>query len=130
MIFPLELETAAQDWLEHYAGFNKGFEPEVFDLTDGSDRPALPVHRGRVRLRRQHGVPHRRAARDARLRARRSGPGTEAKGGDDLAAFFDVIAAGHAIAYEPGAIVYHEHHRTFEALRRQTFGYGAGSPRT
>ena len=54
------------------------------------------------------------------------GAGTEAKGGDDLAAFFDVIAAGHAIAYQPGAIIYHQHHRTFEALQRQTFGYGAG----
>jgi hypothetical protein len=54
------------------------------------------------------------------------GAGTEAKGGDDLAAFFDVIAAGYAIAYEPAAIVYHEHHRTFDALRRQTFGYGVG----
>jgi hypothetical protein len=54
------------------------------------------------------------------------GAGTTARGGDDLAAFFDVIAAGYAIAYEPDAVVLHEHHRTFEALRRQTFGYGAG----
>ena len=54
------------------------------------------------------------------------GAGTTAKGGDDLAAFFDVIAAGHSLVYEPAAIVHHQHHRTFAALERQTFGYGAG----
>jgi len=127
MIFPLELETPAQDWLEHYAGFNKGFEPKVFDLlgTGRATDPLFPYTAGTL------GSGANMAFRADVLRSMRGfdpalGAGTEAKGGDDLAAFFDVIAAGHAIAYEPGAIVYHEHHRTFEVLHRQTFGYGAG----
>lgn len=125
MIFPLELETEAQDWLEHYAGFNKGFEPLLFDPARPSSDPLFPYTAGTF------GSGANMAFRVDVLRAMRGfepalGAGTEAKGGDDLAAFFDVIATGHAIAYEPGAIVYHEHHRTFEALRRQTFGYGAG----
>jgi GT2 family glycosyltransferase len=125
MIFPLELETEAQDWLERYAGFNKGFEPVVFDLTDGSTDPLFPYTAG------SFGSGANMAFRTDVLRGMRGfepalGAGTEAKGGDDLAAFFDVIAAGYAIAYEPAAIVYHEHHRTFDALRRQTFGYGVG----
>ncbi len=125
MIFPLELETPAQDWLEHYAGFNKGFEPRIFDPSRRSSDPLFPYTAGTF------GSGANMAFRTDVLRAMRGfepalGAGTEAKGGDDLAAFFDVIAAGHAIAYEPGAIVYHQHHRTFEALERQTFGYGAG----
>jgi hypothetical protein len=125
MIFPLELETEAQDWLERYAGFNKGFEPVVFALADGSRDPLFPYTAG------SFGSGANMAFRTDVLRGMRGfepalGAGTEAKGGDDLAAFFDVIAAGYAIAYEPAAIVYHEHHRTFDALRRQTFGYGAG----
>jgi glycosyltransferase involved in cell wall biosynthesis len=125
MIFPLELETPAQDWLEHYAGFNKGFAPQVFDARRGSTDPLFPYTAGRF------GSGANMAFRTEVLIAMQGfepalGAGTEAKGGDDLAAFFDVIAAGHAIAYEPEAIVYHQHHRTFEALRRQTFGYGAG----
>ncbi len=125
MIFPLELETEAQDWLERYAGFNKGFEPVVFDLAEGSTDPLFPYTAG------SFGSGANMAFRTDVLRGMRGfepalGAGTEAKGGDDLAAFFDVIAAGHAIAYEPAAIVYHEHHRTFDALRRQTFGYGVG----
>jgi glycosyltransferase involved in cell wall biosynthesis len=125
MIFPLELETPAQDWLEHYAGFNKGFAPQVFDARRGSSDPLFPYTAGTF------GSGANMAFRTDVLIGMRGfepalGAGTEAKGGDDLAAFFDVIAAGHAIAYEPGAIVYHQHHRTFEALQRQTFGYGAG----
>lgn len=125
MIFPLELETPAQEWLEHYAGFNKGFEPRLFDLTRPAADPLFPYTAGTL------GSGANMAFRADVLRSMRGfdpalGAGTEAKGGDDLAAFFDVIAAGHALAYEPGAIVYHQHHLTFEALHRQTFGYGAG----
>ena len=47
-------------------------------------------------------------------------------GGDDLAAFYDVITAGHRLVYEPAAIVLHRHHRDYAGLRRQTYGYGAG----
>ncbi len=125
MIFPLELETAAQDWLEHYAGFNKGFEPRIFDQAEPSADPLFPYTAGAL------GSGANMAFRTDVLQSMRGfepalGAGTEAKGGDDLAAFFDVITAGHTIAYQPGAIIYHQHHRTFEALQRQTFGYGAG----
>jgi hypothetical protein len=54
------------------------------------------------------------------------GAGSRARGGDDLAAFFDVIVSGHVIVYEPGAIVRHAHRPDFESLRRQSFGYGVG----
>ena len=47
-------------------------------------------------------------------------------GGDDLAAFYDVVSAGHRLVYEPAAIVLHQHYRDYAALRRQTYGYGAG----
>ena len=47
-------------------------------------------------------------------------------GGDDLAAFYDVITAGHRLVYEPAAIVLHRHYRDYAGLRRQTYGYGAG----
>lgn len=53
------------------------------------------------------------------------GIGTFARGGDDLAAFFRVVL-GHRVVYQPGAIVWHRHHREMAALRNQAFGYGVG----
>lgn len=125
MIFPLELETAAQGWLESYAGFNKGFVVEVFDESRRATEPLFPYAAG------SFGSGANMAFRTDVLRRIRGfdpalGAGTTAKGGDDLAAFFDVIAAGWSVVYEPGAVVLHEHHRTFAALERQTHGYGAG----
>jgi GT2 family glycosyltransferase len=125
MIRPLEIETAAQEWMEQYAGFAKGEAPLLFDSSRVASDPLFPYAAG------SFGSGANMAFRTDVLRAIRGfdpalGAGTTARGGDDLAAFFDVIAAGYAIAYEPAAVVLHEHHRTFAALRRQTFGYGAG----
>jgi hypothetical protein len=54
------------------------------------------------------------------------GAGTVAMGGDDLAAFYDVISGGNRLVYEPAAIVLHQHPRHYAALKRQAYGYGAG----
>jgi hypothetical protein len=45
---------------------------------------------------------------------------------EDLAAFFDALIHGFKIVYEPAAIVYHEHRRTYEELRRQSYWHGLG----
>jgi GT2 family glycosyltransferase len=125
LILPLELETPAQEWMEQYSGFSKGLEAKVFDATSRDHGPLFPYAAG------SFGSGANMAFRTDVLRAIHGfdpalGAGTTAKGGDDLAAFFDVIAAGYAVAYEPAAVVHHRHHRTFAALRDQTFGYGAG----
>jgi hypothetical protein len=54
------------------------------------------------------------------------GAGTGARGGDDLAAFFEVLLRGHRLVYEPAAMVRHSHLRESAALRRQVYGYGVG----
>jgi hypothetical protein len=40
--------------------------------------------------------------------------------------FVRTILAGHVIAYEPAAIVWHEHRDELGQLRRQLFNYGVG----
>jgi hypothetical protein len=67
------------------------------------------------------GYLHERGGFDAAL-----GAGTVALGGDDLAAFYDVVSSGHRLVYEPAAVVLHQHHRDYPSLRRQAYGYGAG----
>jgi GT2 family glycosyltransferase len=54
------------------------------------------------------------------------GIGSVTHSGEDLAAYFEVITRGYQIAYEPGAIVYHAHRETFEALRKSLYGRSVG----
>lgn len=126
MIAPLELETATQRWIEANAGFNKGYRRQVFDRTHNHPDDALfPFAAGVL------GSGANMAFRTEFLRTGGGfdaalGAGTVALGGDDLAAFYDAIARGHQLCYEPAAIVSHRHHRNPSDLQRQAYGYGAG----
>jgi O-antigen biosynthesis protein len=125
LILPFELESAAQVWLDGYWGLDKGFERRIFD---GARDPAQPLHpytAGRfgsgANMAFRADVLRRLGGFDPAL-----GAGSLALGGDDLAAFFDVLAAGHRLVYEPTAVLRHRHRSDYESLRRQAYGYGAG----
>ena len=93
MIFPAEVETPAQAWIEAHAGFGKGFERQVFDLDEHRpDDRLFPFTAGRL------GSGANMAFRTSVLLDlggfdETLGVGTPARGGDDLAAFYDVIRA-------------------------------------
>ena len=126
MIAPLELETETQQIIETHAGFNKGFARRLFDPHhDHSDDSLFPFAAG------VFGSGANMAFDTEYLRGVGGfddalGAGTIALGGDDLAAFYDVMAHGRQLVYEPAAIVAHRHHRDLSALQRQAYGYGAG----
>jgi O-antigen biosynthesis protein len=126
LIFPAELETPAQVWLESWVGVNKGYEPKLFDL-DGNHPGGwlFPYAAGAF------GSGANMAFRTDTIRALggfdpATGTGTRARGGDDLAAFFTVVAAGHTLMYQPSAIVRHAYRRDLQSLHRQMYNYGAG----
>ncbi|MDP9799648.1 GT2 family glycosyltransferase [Catenuloplanes nepalensis] len=54
------------------------------------------------------------------------GAGSPTRGGEDLDAFVRVLRAGHAIAYQPAAVVWHHHRADPGSLLRQMYGYGTG----
>jgi O-antigen biosynthesis protein len=125
LILPLQLETDAQVALERYATFGKGFRTIVFHADAPGDDPLFPYGAGAF------GSGANAAFRADALRAIGAfdpslGAGTPARGGEDLDIFIRVLLAGQAILYEPSAIVWHEHPRTPQRLRRQAFGYGMG----
>jgi GT2 family glycosyltransferase len=125
LIVPAELETPAQTALERHGGFAKGYTPCTWSLSDPPADPLFPFTAGRF------GSGANMAFRTDALRALggfdpATGAGTPARGGDDLLAFFEVLAAGHTLAYQPGAIVWHHHRRAPQAVPAQVFGYGAG----
>ncbi|WP_309226336.1 glycosyltransferase [Streptomyces lunaelactis] len=125
LIVPAELRTRAQAALERHGGFAKGYTPRTWSLQDPPADPLFPFTAGRF------GSGTNMAFRMDMLRALggfdpATGTGTPAHGGDDLLTFFRVLVGGRTLAYQPGAIVWHRHRRTEDALKAQAFGYGAG----
>ncbi|WP_328766885.1 glycosyltransferase family 2 protein [Streptomyces sp. NBC_00286] len=125
LIVPGELATESQVMLERHGGFAKGYVPCTWSLDDPPSDPLFPFTAGRF------GSGTNMAFLIEPLRALlgfdpATGTGTPAHGGDDLLAFFRILTAGHTLAYQPGAIVWHRHRRTPDALDNQAFGYGAG----
>jgi O-antigen biosynthesis protein len=125
-IAPRELDTLSQQWLEGKVTYDKGLQRRTFDTE--SHRPADPLF---PYTSGAFGSGANMAFLTSFLRERGGfdealGAGTIAMGGDDLAAFYDVISSGNRLVYEPAAIVLHQHPRQYAALKRQTYGYGAG----
>jgi GT2 family glycosyltransferase len=126
LILPTELETPAQIWFERRARLNKGFSRTIYrGGDDHDDDPLFPYTAGRF------GSGANMAFDAAALRSvggfdTASGAGTPARGGDDLIAFFRVVAAGMALVYEPHALLWHAYRRDVSRLRRQMFDFGAG----
>jgi glycosyltransferase involved in cell wall biosynthesis len=52
------------------------------------------------------------------------GAGSRCAGGEDLDIFVRLLRRGHAIAYEPAALVWHEHRADRTELNRQMHAYG------
>jgi O-antigen biosynthesis protein len=127
LILPMELQTKAQVMLEAHGHFSKGYQQRVFDLKDNrpGDEPLFPFAAG------QFGSGANMSFDTAKLRAiggfdQATGTGTVARGGDDLLAFFSILAKGHRLVYQPAAMVWHRHRRDLESLSNQAYGYGVG----
>ena len=101
LILPAELQTRAQIMLEAHGQFGKGYQQRIFDLKQNRpDDPLFPFTAGQL------GSGANMSFDAEMLRAmggfdQATGTGTVARGGDDLAAFFAVIAAGHSLVYQP-----------------------------
>lgn len=124
---PMSLQTPAQVWYEESGGFTHGFEPRVIGLDVPADGPSLlPFATGKigagVNMAWRKSVLEEFGGFDLSLDTVTplwppgSKPGTA---GEDLGAFFDALVRGWRIRFQPSAIAYHEHRRTYPELRRQ-----------
>lgn len=121
LTMPVELETTAQEWFERYSPFQRGFKRVVYDMTE-----LHPLAAGKV-------------GAGANMALRRSatalvGPfdealdaGTPTRSGGDTDMFARILAAGYRLVYDPEAVSWHRHRRTWEELRQTIYGYGVGA---
>jgi cellulose synthase/poly-beta-1,6-N-acetylglucosamine synthase-like glycosyltransferase len=125
-ILPHALSTDLDRWREAYAGATKfGFERRVFDLTSGGSSALYPFTTGEC------GYGMNMAFRADVLRnvdgfSPALGAGTRTGGGEDLAAFFEVLNAGWRLVFEPSAMVSHMHRASFAELQTQMTSWGSG----
>jgi hypothetical protein len=54
------------------------------------------------------------------------GPGTPSKTGEDFDMFSRILTSGHRIVYDPEALSWHRHRRTWKELQQVIHGYGTG----
>ncbi len=127
LVLPLTLASAVEKRFERYAGFGKGLRSETYDMGEHRDRDRFlfPYWGG------MFGSGNSMAFRREALLAVGGfdlalGPGTPTEGGEDLAAFSDVILRGGAIVYQPRSLCWHEHRGDEEGLRNQVRNYGIG----
>ena len=121
LTMPLELETTAQQWFERYSPFNRGFDHKVYDKNNLHHFAADRVGSG-VNMAIRKRVPGLIGQFDEILDA-----GTPTQSGGDTEMFFRIITNGYQIVYEPAALSWHRHRRTWEELRHVLYGYGVGT---
>jgi GT2 family glycosyltransferase len=127
LVMPLEMETPAQLLFERYGGFGRGFIRRSFHVDRLGGERAARLHGGTGKFGTGANMAFRRAVFtqigefDPALDV-----GTVTNGGGDLDMFFRVLRAGHTLRYEPAAIVFHRHRRSYDELRRQIANNGIG----
>jgi glycosyltransferase involved in cell wall biosynthesis len=120
LTMPLELEAKAQEWFERHNPFGKGFKRTVFKGNETS-----PLLVGRIgagaNMAVRSNLPELVGSFDEALDA-----GTPTYSGGDHEMFSRILISGYNIIYDPMALSWHRHRRTWEELRRVVYGYGVG----
>jgi GT2 family glycosyltransferase len=120
LTMPLELETEAQERFQEHSPFGRGFSRTVFKGTHN----LLAV--GRVGAGVNMAL-RRRVLEDIGPFDEALDAGTPTRSGGDHEMFSRILAAGFRIVYDPAALSWHRHRRTWEELRRTLYGYGVGA---
>ncbi len=121
-----EIRTRPQAWFDHRVTWSDARTPRQYRLADPpADLPLFPFQVGSygtgASFAVRRAVYERVGALDVAM-----GPGTATMGGEDIDLFVRVLAAGHAVAVEPAAVVWHRHRDDLPALEKQATGYGVG----
>ena len=120
MTMPLELETKGQEAFEHYSSFGKGFFKKRFSYFNSDPLAAGNVGAG-ANMALKKKLVNEIGWFDEALDA-----GTATHSGGDHEFFVRILLAGYQIVYEPEALSWHRHRRTWKEAQKAIMGYGVG----
>ena len=120
---PLELETHAQTLVAGLTGSANESTSRTLSLADNAAEWLV------VRVAEQLGPGLNAAVRADTLRALGGfdpalGPGTVARGAEDLDLYIRLLQAGHAVGFQPDAVVWRRLPRELQAAKRAAFARG------
>jgi len=121
LTMPVELETAAQEYFEEYSSFSRGFDHIEFDWITTHPISASKIGAGANMALRCSSV-QQVGSFDEALDA-----GTPTRSGGDTEMYSRLLSAGYRIIYEPRALNWHRHRRSWKELRQTIYGYGVGA---
>jgi glycosyltransferase involved in cell wall biosynthesis len=124
LVLPFELETEAQIIFERNGGFGRGFTPHRYGLALTGNN-YYPCGSG-IFGAGCNMVFSREALLSLGGFDEALDTGATLPGGGDLDIFYRVLRASHALIYDPRLIVFHQHRRELEKLRRQYWSWGLG----
>jgi len=125
-VLAARLDTEQERAADTALAWNKGFLARRFSLQDPPpDSAIFPFSPGLF------GIGANMAVRTEFARAAGGfdealGPGTPTHGGEDGEFMIRLILAGHAVGYEPGALLWHHHRVDGDSMREQLRGYAVG----
>jgi glycosyltransferase involved in cell wall biosynthesis len=124
LVLPIEIATEAQDMFEQYWSFNRGycrleFDTQYFQQLKPWGVPAWCVGAG-ANMAFRRSLFEQVGEFDERLDVGAAG----CSGDSEM--WYRIMAAGGTCLYEPTAVVFHQHRRELESLKRQIFSYMRG----
>lgn len=117
---PLELETEGQEAFENYSAFDKGFMRRVHSSASRNPLSSGEVGAGANMAIRKSILP------EVGLFDEALDAGTPTQSGGDHEFFARVLLRGFQIVYDPAALSWHRHRRTWKETKQAIHGYGVG----
>jgi GT2 family glycosyltransferase len=124
LVLPYELVTDAQILFERRGGFGRGFQKIRYGkvLPGNNLYPCgAGIFGAGCNMAFRRDILLKIGGFDEALDT-----GAPLPGGGDLDIFYRVIRAGYPLVYEPKYLVFHQHRREYEKLRRQYWTWGLG----
>lgn len=121
LTMPVELQTEAQELFERYSPFSRGFTRCEYDRWRLSPLAANRAGAGANMAWRKTTLD-KIGPFDPALDA-----GTATQSGGDTEMFARALTHGYRVVYEPAALNWHRHRRTWPELLRVVYGYGVGT---
>lgn len=118
LTLPSQLDTDAQVAFEQFSTFNRGFVRKVHHGT-----PLMAGHVGAgANMALRKSVLTKVGGFDPALDS-----GTASKSGGDTEMFARILGKGYQIVYDPTAVSWHRHRRSWGELQKTFYGYGVGT---